>query len=139
MLSQIGVYISNATIYHHEVEIGTYNFTESILYWKDEKIQFPLQKEDAYSFHEQNRIVTEEWGPATDGRTLILGDILTGQFGAWQGERWDIEFHSEKWTIETAALLNPQKLPEITWDMDIPPLVQEWIAQKHITEKNHGM
>ena len=132
LLSQFGVYISDATIYHEEVEIGTYNFSKSTLYWKNEEIQFPLQKEDAYYFNEQNRTITEEWGPPTENGKLIIGNILTGQAGAWQGEKWEIQFDAQKWVIRPGALCNPQGFPEISWDMDIPPLVQEWIAKKHI-------
>ena len=129
---QFGVYISDATIYHEEVEIGTYNFSKSTLYWKNEEIQFPLQKEDAYYFNEQNRTITEEWGPPMENGKLIIGNILTGQAGAWQGEKWEIQFNAQKWVIRPGALCNPQGFPEISWDMDIPPLVQEWIARKHI-------
>ncbi|MGC6508822.1 MAG: hypothetical protein ACON4U_10425 [Myxococcota bacterium] len=73
------------------------------------------------------------WGPKSHRGRPVVGNLLSGQMGAYIGEEWTVNSSKGVWRLRPGHLITPEGLPMVSWDSDIPPEVQVWLV-RYFTE-----
>ena len=129
LLAQLKRPIQPAEIFWQDDLHGQYDFHTATLQWKGEEISFPLLTKHAHSTTYADYSVEEKWSTPTRQGRIVLGDILTGQFGSYLGEQHTVQTTSGHWTLHPGFAQDPAGFPQIRWTADLPPLVQVWLIQ----------
>ena len=134
LLSQLGVSLEPAAIFHCGQPFATYDFNNSVLSIEGREIVFPLQKHDAHQYHRTTVTTEADWGQPGSGGRIVLGDLLTGQLGSYRGEKSTVDHHTGSWTLKPGVLCRPDGCPVLSWTADIPPMVQAWLVENKAEE-----
>jgi hypothetical protein len=132
LLSQLGVPTEPANLKLQGKEWGRYDFTTGELALDNETICFPVLASDSHTFHRAGFGVEASWDK-TKGRRVVIGDLLTGQHGVYRGEQWVVEHKTGRWVLKPGVLYRPDGYPILSWDSDIPPMVQAWLIENKNT------
>ncbi|MEC7986620.1 MAG: helix-turn-helix transcriptional regulator [Myxococcota bacterium] len=124
LLAQFGISIDKAEIYAGQRLWGSYDFHRSVLSVAGKEISLSLSLESALSF-QPTHVESEEHWEASRGRRVSIGDISTGQFGVYQGDRWSIREEEGIWSLKAGQLIDPEGFPVLRWTADIPTAAQE--------------
>ena len=132
-LAILGVEVPSVSIYTDEQILAVYTPKNASLEfsdcanWGDERIEFPLLRKDLKTQTKNSFSTSAVYGPPKERGRLIVGDVLTGQMGAWKGERWSYLGKCGRWKLEPGKIcLNEVSL--IYWDQDLPCLVAQYLV-----------
>jgi transcriptional regulator with XRE-family HTH domain len=135
LLAQLKVPVAPAEIHYEGELIGHYDFHKAELKLEDDNIRFPLRLEDTHRPETPDIHSEEKWGPPTHKGRVVIGNLLTGSFGAWEGEQWTVSTEEGRWSLCPGHAVRPNGMPAIRWTADIPPLVQCWLV-RHLSGQN---
>ncbi|MBM74750.1 MAG: hypothetical protein CMK59_05070 [Proteobacteria bacterium] len=127
-LAVIGVDVAPMNIYKNGEILGRYIPKKARLEltqaseWGVGAFEFPLLLGDINKNHKIEFTVSSIYGPPVKNGRVVVGDILTGQMGAWEGEVWIFKGKVGRWTLTPSQLLLDDE-PLIYWECDLPPLV----------------
>ncbi len=127
LLSQLNVSIEPAEIFWQGESVGQYDFHSTTLETQGDSVVFPLLKSNSHALTYPDYSIEERW-EISGGRRIIIGDLLTGQFGSYHGEKHSVHTPSGQWTLIPGCAVDPSGFPRISWSGDIPPLVQVWLV-----------
>ncbi len=135
LLTHLGVVISDADIFVGDELFGVYNFADACLRLTGgEEIFFPFTAADVSKYTPTGISVSEDYGPPTSKGRIVLGNLLTGSFGAYRGDRWDfLTSEGDTWRIFPGHIQDHHGRNRVRWNQDLPPLVIETIVMRLAT------
>ena len=132
-LAVLGVDVPSVEIHTEDGLLGMYTPKNASLElsnsseWGEGVTQFPLLRKDLKTQIKPSFSTSTVYGPSKEKGRLVVGNILTGQMGAWKGERWSFEGNSGSWTLRPGQIcLN--EIPLIYWERDLPSLVAQHLV-----------
>ena len=130
LLVELGVAIPSVTLSLHGEAWAEYDFQSSTLTIGDEAVEFDFSLVDSDPLSRPPVATETVWGNTRHGGRPVIGNLLTGQLGAYVGEEWTVDTAAGAWTLKAGQLVNPAGIPVLSWSSDIPPLVQIWLAER---------
>ena len=129
LLAVLGQNIPSATLLFKGKPWAEYDFRERTLQIGETRAKFDFDDFQADSFSSASVGIETVWGPKSHRGRPVVGNLLSGQMGAYIGEEWTVSSSEGVWRLKPGQLITPEGLPIVSWQSDIPPKVQVWLVR----------